>query len=555
MPSFVRRASRELAPARQLSCDYPSYTSCDDHKDNCKYPIGLSADQMATAQACGQSVESAWPFHQGMPWPPQVFHPFPWAGQSCHEAAPFGLYPRAGAAVPPPAQSLPWAPHLAGLPWGMQLFPTAMPASPWYQHPQMGGRQGDLRRLIVGTPAPTPTGFRPQYTDADVQHHLEKVAGVCRQSRAQDHYAQVAQWGDRFSQFLGRLPAEGGKAPATMLTATPVDVCLFMTMEVEPNHGRTKLKTGEIVPAFSTVKGVLSFIRAALETLGREGEYYVGQGVNGCRGNPCESLEVRRYRTGYEKHLTDHGVEVLAAVALTKSKYHALVDEADSCAAALRAEYLGLLPTPSQSLHILIYERDAAMMVHLWESHQRGSEGGRLRPMDVQAPGGYQFPVGPNGVPVLAYPLEVHPNGIKQDQRRNCGTITITSSDGDDRYDLVARLNRLMALCAAEGHYAGMTAPMFRVRDSSDHGHFGVEAVDACAVSKRMQVLLGEEWEGETSHSNRRGSMQDKLDKGESPATVGARMQLHSGRVFNLYASKTRPTRGGKPSSRKRKAH
>jgi len=393
MPSFVRRASRELVSARQLSCDYPFYPSCDN-KDNCKYSIGLSADQMATAQACGQSVESSGPFNPGMSWPPQVLNTFPWVSQSCHEAVPFGLYPGAGAAVPPPAavsppaQSPPWAPHLTGPPWGMQLFPAAMPASPWYQ-PQMGGRQGDMRRLIAGTPAPTPTRFRPQYTDADVQHHLEKVAGVCRQSRAQDHYAQVAQWGDRLSQFLGRLPAEDGKAQATMLTATPVDVCLFMTMEVEPNHGRTRLMTGEIVPAFSTVKGVLSFIRAALETLGREGEYYAGQGGNGCRGNPCESLEVRRYRTGYEKHLTDHGVEVLAAVALTESKYHSLVDEADSCAAALRAEYSGLLPTPSQLLQILLYERDAATFVYLWESHQRGSEGGRLRPMDVQATGGY----------------------------------------------------------------------------------------------------------------------------------------------------------------------
>jgi len=63
----------------------------------------------------------------------------------------------------------------------------------------------------------------------------------------------------------------------------------------------------------------------------------------------------------------------------------------------------------------------------------------------------------PNGVPSLTYPLEVHPNGIKQAQRRNCGTITIASSDDDDRYDLVSRLNRYMALCAAAGHHAGMT--------------------------------------------------------------------------------------------------
>jgi len=104
-----------------------------------------------------------------------------------------------------------------------------------------------------------------------------------------------------------------------MLTVTPVEVCLFMPMEVEPNHGRTRLKSGEIVPAFSTVKGVLFYIRAALEPLGREGEYYAWQGGNGCRGNPCESLEVRRYRTA-EKHLKDNGVEVLAAVPLTESK-------------------------------------------------------------------------------------------------------------------------------------------------------------------------------------------------------------------------------------------
>ena len=64
------------------------------------------------------------------------------------------------------------------------------------------------------------------------------------------------------------------------------------------------------------------------------------------------------------------------------------MDEADSGAAALRAGYCGLLPTPSQLLQILIYERDAAMFLYPWESHQRGSEGGRMRPMDVQATGG-----------------------------------------------------------------------------------------------------------------------------------------------------------------------
>ena len=211
MPSFVSRASRELASARQLSCVYPFYPSCDN-KDNCQYPIGLSADQMATAQACGQSVESAGPFYPGMPWPPQMYPPFPWASQPCYAAAPYGMHPGVGAAAPQPAPHPQWAPHLAGPPWAMQPFPAAMPASPWYQQPQMGGRQGDLRRLIAGTPAPAPLRSRPQYTGADVQHHLQKVAGICRQSRAQDHYAQVAQWGDRFSQFLGRLPAEDGKA-------------------------------------------------------------------------------------------------------------------------------------------------------------------------------------------------------------------------------------------------------------------------------------------------------------------------------------------------------
>jgi hypothetical protein len=234
MPSFASRASRELASARQLSCVYPFYPSCDI-KDNCKFSIGLSADQMATAQACGQSMESSGAFNPGMPWPPLVLNSSSSVGQPLAAAAHFGLYPGAGVAFQP-APSPFWAPCQAGPPWGMQPFYSGPPAPPWYQQPQMGGRQGDLRRLIVEAPPPSRPTSLPQYTDADVQRNLEQVAGVLRKSRAVGHYDQVAQWGDRLSTFLGRLPGPSG---VTMLTATPVEVCLFMKMEVEPNHGPT----------------------------------------------------------------------------------------------------------------------------------------------------------------------------------------------------------------------------------------------------------------------------------------------------------------------------
>ena len=258
------------------------------------------------------------------------------------------------------------------------LAPVDGPNEWWAGMQADRSRQGDMRLLMLGAGKRAPQPARPKavvYTEEQLAQGMAAAAAVAQQSHAADHEGDVHLWASRFSQFLTELPPLHGGMQVTMADATPAELLAFCAMKVVPEHGRTVIRDGSHVPAFSTLKGVLSFLRYAFLTIGREGEWIHARS----RGNPCESFEVRQYRTGYERFLWAQGIEAVAAVPLTEAKLHALVCKADESVVARTVQY-GARATPSQRMHILILERDVVVYIYLWESWQRGSEGGRLRP-------------------------------------------------------------------------------------------------------------------------------------------------------------------------------
>ena len=101
-----------------------------------------------------------------------------------------------------------------------------------------------------------------------------------------------------------------------------------------------------------------------------------------------------------------------------------------------------------------------------------------------------------------------------------------------------------MRLCASVGEYRGADAPLFRKRCGANHSRLGDDAVDAGVIAKEMRRDLKAAgiYEGETSHSWRRGAVQAGLAAaGFSHAKD--RMLVGSDKVVWLYGDSDRPTR------------
>ena len=427
--------------------------------------------------------------------------------------------------------------------YGGVLAPTYPQAHLWWL--MSGGADWGAAWSLRGA---TPAASVPQYAAVDYHAGLERAAAICRRSHASDGQDERRMWQTRFCTYLRRLPTMCGWPQPTMHTATPAEVLAFCTMEVVPHHGRTPLADGQTVPSASYMRGVLAHLRTGFCFLGREGEW----DHHTLRGNPCDNIEVRQYRSGYENMLWVDGVEPTAASPLTEEKVHRLVDGVDAMIGELSATSGGstLPPQPDRflAMRLLLLERDAAMYLYLWESHQRGSEGGRLRPCDLKQPGGAAWPTAPLAVPRYDYPVEVHPNGTKSRRRRACGSFVIDVGHPCPRYDLLTRLNRFIAMCAEDGQYAGDTSPIFRTRDYKHHDRFSATAVESGVVTNRMRQNLAhtDEYAGETSHSFRRGGMQARQATGETASVTMSRALMSSDKTYKRYTDRTCAVRGVK---------
>ena len=387
-----------------------------------------------------------------------------------------------------------------------------------------------------------PEGFRAQ-TAEDYRQGLTAARAIAERSHCPKHAGLVAEWTARFVVFLAGVPPPYG--PQNTRTATPEDVLNFCTMYAMVHHGITKLGDGSVVPAFSTMKGILSNIRHTFDVLGRRGEW---QPLT-LSGNPCDSTEIREFRTGYERTLWIEGVEPVAATPATEKIVRALVDEADK-----RHSVLAATPVERRSalltMRLLILERDITLYLYLWESIQRGGEGGRLRPCDLRGGDGAHFPLPTGGGPPLfKYPIRAHPNGVKTRQRRACGSFSLTGC-GDIRYDFVARLNRFLRNCYLAGQYAGPDTPIFRTLQSGKRTCFSAEALNSAASLKRLYTYRQSASGGTsgplgtaTGHSFRRGGIQDDKAKGKAPEATMARGLMTSKRTYELYSDTERPTK------------
>lgn len=83
---------------------------------------------------------------------------------------------------------------------------------------------------------------------------MQRGSSCIEHSHGESTIALRAKVTSELFTFLAHIPACHG---VTVYTMQPTDVVVFLTMAWFPHHGRTVLSSGEIVPAASSIRGLM----------------------------------------------------------------------------------------------------------------------------------------------------------------------------------------------------------------------------------------------------------------------------------------------------------
>ena len=313
-----------------------------------------------------------------------------------------------------------------------------------------------------------------------------------------------------------------------MDTCSPYHVLDFMENEWVISHGSTPHADGLTVSSFSYTKSTLSLLRDFFESIGRVGEWSQHNPV----GNPCLSWAIRRWRKGYEKSEWKEGIEPTMAFPLTRSKLELLIDRLGE---SIRSPVSG---RKDRVMRVPLLHRDRAMYAYLYASHQRGGEGSRVRAEDI-SPSPLSWAL--EDVPAC---VNVSPNGTKVSQRRRAGEIHLEGGDTTDEYCWKSLLLQFRQASVDLGVPVPDAGALFLRSDVAQKG-WGKTALTGPAALRRLQGSLQEYglWEGETMHSFRSGAIQDGVTRGVPAAANMAKSLIATKRVYEGYASTSRPTK------------
>jgi integrase len=186
---------------------------------------------------------------------------------------------------------------------------------------------------------------------------------------------------------------------------------------------------------------------------------------------------------------------------------------------------------PAQALPYLLVLRDQLLFRYLWASLQRGGEGARLRPCDLSSA-------------VAAPYLTVRPNGLKQRQQRDCGSLDLVHEQCPDVCFLCALPAYLAEMARGGVDICGL-GYMFPTSDPQHRGLLAQPLSSGAALQRlKLHAAASGLPDCYTLHSFRRGGNQYMHDEGVSPAAIQTRMMVSTPGMVELYNNRTRPTRG-----------
>ena len=320
------------------------------------------------------------------------------------------------------------------------------------------------------------------------------------------------------SAWLSVLPSSWDK---TLMTCTPADVLAFMQSHWLLQHQGSYLPDGSSFASPSGVNQCFSSLSTGFTMLGRVGSWDLQQQ----RGNPVLSPSVAQYRRGYKLEAWRSGYLEGSAIPMTEAKMCQLVSYIDGCTAS-----------NTKAIDRLCLERDALMILLMWESCLRGDNIGRVTTVDFFTADGRPL----FASPILDFPtgssIQLVVNGTKTVQGDRAGPIFLTASD-PPQFSFVHRLPSYIhhRLCSTTWKF--LFSPL-----AADRASFKDSPYSSSALGKTVRKHLEAAglYAGESSHGFRRGRMQASVAQGLSKEAVGEQAMIKTASVVAKYVSTTR---------------
>jgi integrase len=319
-------------------------------------------------------------------------------------------------------------------------------------------------------------------------------------------------------EFIDYLAALPPGLERSVYDVTPADIVIYMQGHWVPNHGRTYLPNGEIVPSFSYFKNCLSFLRRLFDDAMREGVW----NPQDLSGNPGDSGTVKAYRSGFERKLWRAGVEAIAAAVLTEEQFQLLCDY-------LIGELDSAISSGASPMAIALIFRDLMLITFLWQIGQRGGEGARLRINDLDRTEGASG---------------VCPNGLKTRQRQDHGVFIPLKKADNEKYCFLKLLDPYIAVLARAGVNVSGNFYLFPMANVRRTG-FEDDPLTGPAAYNRLRVHLEASGvdQGQSLHSFKRAKLQGLKRKGVPLGEILVQGTHASERTSRAYTNETRPTR------------
>ena len=317
-------------------------------------------------------------------------------------------------------------------------------------------------------------------------------------------------------EFLGASRAvTGGR---NLHNCAPQDILAFLEMW-SGRHAGSRVADGRLMASPGGVQGALSHLSTYFEGAGRGGPY---DSVSG-RGNPCKAFALPHFVRAYAREAHHAGYASASAVPMSADKVARLLRHLDLASAA---------ETQLDRLWLIL--RDSALVCYLWVSGQRAGDAGRLRVGDVRAgPSSIQhLPLPFSPFPAIGSRFCVVPFQTKTSQDRRAMPITFAVAGATSLFCLATRLERYARVCVALGRPL-LDPRGFLFPSSRDPNRPVTSSLLNTRLRQHLEAMGA--WEGETSHSFRRGSLQSVAAGGVPLSHVAAHGQIRSEATLARY--------------------
>ena len=247
-------------------------------------------------------------------------------------------------------------------------------------------------------------------------------------------------------------------------------------------------------------------------------------------GNPLNSAVIKNYLSGYEHYCFESTPYVESgAVPMTLDLFLKLM-----------SYLIGKADSAGSPFEKSLFLRDATMAAYLWETGQRGKEGGELLLSDFSYADVACTPAWEDlarGFPQTLDPLLVESSqGTKSRKTKHPGTLELQlqPSEEDGGGFLVSLIPVYSAAMESSG--SPLTRNLF-LSSYSGTDQFSPDAFTGDAFNKRLQTHLKAmgEWSGESTHSLRRGSTQLLKARGASAAEIAELRLWRRDTTVDLY--------------------